>query len=216
MAGWRHGCWMLALAASGCAAAPGALPTDVQAAAANYPPLILGGNVHATDGHEPPKPCPSPGTRVELKGGPVMAFNGADPSNPDLCLMTLDGTPAKAWYGIWITDWGGADQGRAALKQMMTAPSGTVAGFDVDMGPGAQYHDLVRNEGVEDIELLGVAYHALKISHYRVGANGNDYRSVSTIWKDIPTGVLIYGTYDHIAGKPEIDDPLIPTKIVAH
>ena len=211
----QHAVWLFAVFAAGCAAPPGGMPADVQAAAANYPPMILGGTVHATDGREAPKACPSPGARVELKGGPVMAFNGADPSSPELCLMTLDGTPAKAWYGIWLTEWGGADQGHAALKQMMSAASGTVTGFDVDMGHGAQYHDLVRNEGVEDILLLGTAYHALKISHYREGIDPNNYRSVSTIWKDIPTGVLIYGTYDHISGRPEIDDPLIPTKIVA-
>ncbi len=202
------------LALAGCAAAPG-LPASVQGAAANYPPMILGGNVHPTDGHEVPRPCPAPGSRVELKGGPAMAFGGADPSSPELCLLTLDGEPAKAWYGIWLTQWGGADQGHAALTRTMSAPSGTVTGFDVDMGDGARYHDLLRSEGVEDIQLLGRAYHALKISHYREGIAPNNYRSVSTVWKDIPTGLLIYGTYNHIAGRPEIDDPLIPARIVA-
>jgi hypothetical protein len=89
-----------------------------------------------------------------------------------------------------------------------------VVGFDTHMAPGLQWHDFVRNEGIEDIELLGRQYHALKISHYREGFDGNDYRSVSTIWKDIPTGMLLYGTYQHIAGRPEIDDPLLPTAIV--
>ena len=83
------------------------------------------------------------------------------------------------------------------------------------MSPAASFHDLVRNEGVEDIYLLGKSYHALKISHYREGFNGNNYRSVSTVWKDIPTGMTIYGTYNHIAGQPEIDDPLLPTEIVS-
>ena len=199
---------------TGCAV-QGGMPPDVQAAAANYPPLILGGNVHPTDGREVPRACPPPGSRVELRGGPVMAFNGADPADPDLCLMTLDGQPAKAWYGIWLTSWAGADQGHAALRRTMRASSGAVTGFDTVMAPGSAYHDLVRNEGVEDIFLLGRAYHALKISHYREGYDGNDYRSVSTLWKDIPTGLPIYGTYQHIAGRPEIDDPLLPTAIVS-
>ncbi len=198
----------------GCTAQSG-MPLDVQAAAANYPAMIIGGNVQPTDGHEVPRPCPPPGSRVELKGGPVMAFDGADPTDPDLCLMTLDGQPAKAWYGIWLTDWAGADQGHAALRRMMRAPSGAVTGFNTIVAPGSQYHDLVRNEGVEDIFLLGHAYRALKISHYREGYDGNNYRSVSTLWKDIPTGLPIYGTYQHIAGRPEIDDPLLPTAIVS-
>ncbi len=206
------------LTLAGCAAQganQGGMPADVQAAAMNYPPMILGGNVQPTDGHEAPRPCPPPGSRVELRGGPVMAFNGADPADPDLCLMTLDGQQAKAWYGIWMTSWPGADAGHAALRRMMRAPSGAVAGFDTSVAPGSQYHDLLRNEGVEDILLLGHAYRALKISHYREGYDGNNYRSVSTVWKDLPTGLPIYGTYQHIAGRPEIDDPLLPTAIVS-
>ena len=209
----RKAC-LFVLALAGCAApaAPN-LPPGVASAAANYPPLILGGNVHPTDGHEIPLSCPAPGAKVATKGGPDFVFGGADPSNPDLCLMTVGGDPAKAWYGIWLTTWPGADDGYKALQTVIHGPSGTVAGFDTHMFTGYQWHDLVRNEGVEDIMLLGKPYHALKISHYREGFDGNNYRSVSTIWKDIPTGMLIYGTYQHISGRPVIDDPLIPVSI---
>ena len=206
---------LLALAASACAApTPASLPQAIQAAAANYPPLILGGNVHPTDGHEAPRSCAPAGSRLEQKGGPTMAFGGADPADPNLCLMTVSGEPVRAWYDIWLTDWPGAADASAALHTVLTGPSGTVAGFDTHMSPGLQWHDLIRNEGVEDIFLLGHAYHALKLSHYREGFDGNDYRSVSTVWKDIPTGMLLFGTYQHIAGRPEIDDPIIPTAII--
>ncbi|WP_158743926.1 hypothetical protein [Acidisphaera sp. L21] len=210
-AGWAA----LALAATGCVAGgPASLPASVQAAAANYPPMILGGNVHPTDGHEVPPACAAAGTSVAQKGGPDFEFLGADPSNPELCVMKVGGETVKAWFDIWVTDWPGADDGHAALRQVINGPSGSIAGFDTSMTTGNQWHDLVRNDGVEDIALLGKAYRALKISHYREGANGNNYRSVSTIWKDFPSGVLLYGTYQHIAGRPEIDDPLIPTAIV--
>ena len=127
--------------------------------------------------------------------------------------MTVDGQAEKGWYDIWLAEWPGAEQGRAAIRTVIAGPSGTVAGFDNLVAPGLHYHDLVRNEGVEDIPLLGQTYRALKISHYREGFDGNGYRSVSTVWKDIPTGMLVYGTYQHIAGAPEIDDPLLPTAI---
>ncbi len=65
---------------------------------------------------------------------------------------------------------------------------------------------------METIKLLGRSYRAIKLAHYREGFGGNIYRSVSTIWKDLPTGLLIYGTYQHISGAPELDDPLIPTE----
>jgi hypothetical protein len=205
---------LLPLAAAGCAqGVPSSLPLPVQAAAANYPPMILYGTVLPTDGHEPPRSCATAGSRVEAKGGPTFVFGGADPSNPDLCLMTIDGQPAKAWYDIWLTDWPGADDGHRALKQVLNGPSGTLTGFATHVAAGRDYYDLIRNEGVEDIWLLNKPYHALKISHYREGANGNNYRSVSTVWKDIPTGMLIYGTYQHISGTPVIDDPLIPNVI---
>lgn len=129
--------------------------------------------------------------------------------------MKVNGETVKAWYDIWLTDWPGAADARPALRQVIHGPSGTVAGFDTHMLTGLQWHDLVRNEGIEDLVVLGTTYRTLKISHYREGFAGNNYRSVSTVWKDIPTGMLVYGTYQHISGKPEIDDPLIPTAISA-
>ncbi len=200
--------WLILLALAGCAGQGAPL-----GAALDYPPMILGGNVHPTDGRERPRPCAPPGAKVEQKGGDVFEFAGADPTDPALCLMKVNGDPAKAWYDIWLTDWPGADQAHPLLRQVIEGPSGTVTGFDNLVGPGRHYHDLMRNEGIEDISLLGHVYHAMKISHYREGFDGNSYRSVSTVWKDIPTGMLLYGTYQHIAGAPEIDDPILPTAI---
>ncbi len=205
---------LLLLALSGCVPAGQVnLPLAMQGAAGSYPPMILGANVHPTDGHERPLSCAASGAKVEQKGGSAFLFGGADASDPDLCLLSVDGEQAKAWYEIWLTDWPGAAQARPLLRQVIDGPSGTVAGFDNLVAPGRHYHDLMRNEGIEDISLLGQTYHALKISHYREGFDGNAYRSVSTAWKDIPTGMLIYGTYQHIAGAPEIDDPILPTAI---
>ena len=96
---------------------------------------------------------------------------------------------------------------------MIEGRTGTVTSFDTRMLPGMQWHDLIRNEGIEDINLLGKTYHAVKLSHYREGFDDNGYRSVSTVWKDIPTGMILYGTYNHMAGRPELDGSLTPAKI---
>ncbi len=181
----------------------------------NYPPLILGANTEAVGGPVGVRACPAAGGRVEQKGGPTIEFLGASPSDPALCRMRVGGEAAEAWYGIWVTEWPGADQARPAMARLMQGTTGAVEAFDVRMAPGYEYHDLLRHEGVETIPLLGRTYRALKLSHYREGFNGNTYRSVSTIWKDIPTGLLLYGTYQHISGAPVVDDPLIPTRIVA-
>ncbi len=209
----RSAAMLLALCfATGAAAPPN---PGLDAAARRYPPLVLGGNVRATNGSPPyARPCPDAGARVEQRGGPAFEYLGASSANPDLCRMRVGSDVVEGWYAIWLTDWPGVEDAIPALRRVIQGRTGTVAGFDVRMAPGSQWHDLIRNEGIEDINLLGTVYHAVKISHYREGFDGNIYRSVSTVWKDIPTGVILYATYNHIAGRPELDDPLIPTAII--
>jgi hypothetical protein len=187
----------------------------LDAAARNYPPFALGGNVRPTDGSPPhARACPPAGSRVEQRGGPAFEYLGASPGNPELCRMRIGSDTVEAWQAIWLTAWPGAELARPALKQVIEGRTGEVVGFDVRMLPGSQWHDLIRNEGIEDINLLGKIYHAVKISHYREGFEGNIYRSVSTVWKDIPTGTILYGTYNHMAGRPELDGSLTPRAII--
>ncbi len=200
------------------AAAPGVPGNAAGLAAAlrNFPPVIVGGNVQPVmnPGTLVPKSCPDAGARVEQKGGPTFEFLGASPTDPDLCRMKVGGEAVEAWYGIWLTAWPGAETAHRALQRVMASRTGDAVGFDVTAGSGLQWHDIVRHDGIEEIKLLGKTYRAIKLAHYREGFDGNTYRSVSTVWKDLATGLLLYGTYNHIAGAPEIDDPLIPTAIV--
>lgn len=199
---------------AGCAAPPQALDPSLAGARANYPPLIIGANTRATDGAGPyARSCPAPGSVVEQKGGPTFNYLGASPQNPDLCRMRVGNDTIEGWYGIWLTDWPGQQNAYPALGRLIRGRTGDVEAFDVRMQPGLAFHDLMRNEGIEDIRLLGKTYRAIKISHYREGFEGNIYRSVSTVWKDLDSGMLIYATYQHISGTPELDDPLIPTRI---
>jgi hypothetical protein len=197
----------------GCATQIGFADPGLQQAARNFPPLIVGNNTQAVSGPVAVRSCPAAGGRVEQKGGPTMEFLGASPTNPDLCVMRIEGETVQAWYGIWMTDWPGADKAYPALTRVMRSGTGDIEGFDVQMAPGYWYHDMLRNEGVEDLSLLGTRYQAIKIAHYREGFGSNGYRSVSTIWKDLASGLLLYGTYQHISGAPVVDDPLIPTAI---
>lgn len=213
------------------AAAPGALPdapappprpptteqtARLEQALRNYPPLIIGSNTTAvvTGQDMPPVACPAAGVTVDTKGGPTFAYLGASPSDPELCRVRIGGETVEAWYGIWVTAWPGADSAHRALSRLMHSKTGDVVGFDTVAAPGYAYHDLIRHEGIEEIRLLGTTYRALKISHYREGFDGNTYRSLATVWKDMASGALLYSTYQHIAGAPEIDDVIIPTRIV--
>ena len=100
--------------------------------------------------------------------------------------MRIGSDTVEAWQAIWLTAWPGAEAARPALKsdrkgvQVIEGRSGDVVSFDVRMLPGIQWHDLVRNAGIEDINLLGKTYHAVKISHCREGCEGYIYRPVST------------------------------------
>jgi len=189
--------------------------SGLEAARRNYPPLILGGNVRATNGSPPyARACPAASSRVEQRGGPTIEYLGASPANPDLCPMRVGGDVVEGWYGIWLTIWPGVEAAVPAMKRVIQGRTGEVASFDTRMLPGLQWHDLIRNEGIEDVNQLGTTYHTIKLSHYREGFEGNIYRSVSTVWKDIPTGMILYATYHHIAGRPELDAPLSPTAIV--
>ena len=42
---------------------------------------------------------------------------------------------------------------------------------------------------------------------------GNIYRSVTTVWKDTATGAVLFTTYDHIAGRPALEQAFIPVRI---
>ena len=196
--------------------APAQTPPDTGLGDAikRYPPLIMGPGVRPTDGTGTvPTFCAALGGVVEAKGQPATVYRGADQKQPELCNMSVGGEDGQAWFGIWVTSWPGADQGRDALRKVMGGKTGDVIGFDVVMTPQLSFHDMIRNEGVEQLPLLGFVYTTLKISHYREGFNGNNYRSVATVWKDFATGMIVYATYQHISGQPELDDPRDPTAI---
>ena len=59
----------------------------------------------------------------------------------------------------------GADIAPLACQRLIHGRTGAVEAFDVTVGPGRVYHEIMRNEGVESIALLGTTYQALKISH---------------------------------------------------
>ncbi len=183
--------------------------------AANYPPMVPTAATQPADGGAgmTPRSCPSAGARLEQASGPAFEYLGADKEQPDLCRMRVGGQPFAAWFGIWGAGWAGGNAAYPAIRGAMRGPTGTVFGFDTAAKPSAKWHDYVRQEGIERIYLLGKLYRAMKLSHYREGFDGNGYRSVSTVWKDIDTGIVLYGNYQHIAGAPELDGQLIPAKI---
>lgn len=182
--------------------------SGLDAAMRNYSPLIIGANTQLTDGSGPfAPPCPDSGS-VQQTNGTVTVYESASPGSPALCRMRIGGTQVDAWYGIWLTTWPGADQAAIAMHDLIHGRTGNMEAFDVRLSLQFSFHDVLRNDGVESIRLLGRTDQALKLSHNCEGTDGNTYRSVTTGWKDLATGMLLYVTYQHIAGVPVIGVPL--------
>lgn len=187
--------------------------TGLEQAVQNFPQLIIGANTRVTDGTGPfARPCPDGGSVTQISGV-TTSYHGSIPGRRTLCRVRIGGTDVEAWYGIWLTTWPGSDQAAAAMDRLIHGRTGQTEAFDVRMSPAFSFHDVLRNDGVETIRLLDCTYQALKISHYREGAEGNIYRSVTTGWKDMATGMLLYVTYQHISGSPEIGVPVLPAAI---
>ncbi|MEJ1975143.1 MAG: hypothetical protein WDN49_02850 [Acetobacteraceae bacterium] len=177
---------------------------DLTGAVARFPVAVAGPGSYPATGAGPfPPACPGPGGLVERIPGPPTAYLGADPADPELCRMRIGDHETEGYFGIWLKEWPGSAEAHAALRQVIHGPSGTTASFDTRAAPGYQWHGVLRNDGIEDLAVAGGVHPAMKLSHYREGFEGNTYRSVVTVWKDMRTGMIIYVRYFHISGTPE-------------
>jgi hypothetical protein len=182
----------------------GCVGQGLTGAAARFPPAVAGPGSYAATGAGPfPPACPAPDGRVERIPGAPTEYLGADPADPELCRMRMGDNVVEGYFGIWLKEWPGSADAQKALRQVIHSPSGSTASFDVHMLPGLQWHEIIRNDGIEALQVLGGVHPALKLSHYREGFDGNNYRSVVTVWKDLRTGMIIYVRYFHISGTPE-------------
>ncbi len=189
---------MLALCA-GLYALPGAA-----LAQGAMPPMDTGPGIRPVDGTGPSPPaCPARGTVVQRGVLPPIEYGGLAGADPALCLVRVAGAEFPMFYGIWAEAWPGSAAANGALAHVIRGPTGTTVAFDTRMAPGAQWHDVLRNEGMEMLNVFGQVRATLKIAHYREGFEGNSYRSVTTGWKDMRSGAMIYVTYRHISGRPE-------------
>jgi hypothetical protein len=189
---------ILLLLLQGCAA------QGLTGAAARFPPVISGPGSYPATGAGPfPPACSASGGRVDRIPGAPMVYLGADPADPELCRMRVGDRETEAYFGIWLKEWAGSADAQVALRQVIHSPSGGTASFDTHILPGLQWHEILRNDGMEDLHVAGGVHPAMKLSHYREGFDGNDYRAVATVWKDLRTGMIIYLRYFHISGVPE-------------
>ena len=191
------------------------LPVWAQAAGAMPPPDIPLAIRPAGERQQVPPACPAAGGVVTRSPGPPIEYLGATAGNPELCRVRFgDGPEFPLYFGIWAEAWPGSAEAHAALKRVIAGPPGTVVSFRTTAAPGSQWLDVIRNEGVEDLNVAGRVRPALKIAHYREGIEGNTYRSVTTGWKEISSGMMIYVNYRHISGHPEAGTAWDPISVM--
>ncbi len=153
---------------------------------------------------EAPPPCPTAMGVVDRTAGPTMVYLPADPARPEACRIVLPGgAVGEFWYGSWKTDWPGADQARLAIRKIYASPPGTEEKFDTVAAPGFAWHETIRHDGYENLNMAGAVRRTMKVTHVREGFDGNSYHSIITQWKDLATNMTIYQNYIHVSGKPE-------------
>ncbi len=150
-----------------------------------------------------PPPCPSGVGVVERTSGPPLIYLGADPANPEACRILRDGSVGLYWFGSWKTDWPGADKARDALRTVYAKGPRAAVRFDTVAAPGYSWHETIRNDGFEDLNVAGAVRRTMKVTHEREGFGGNTYHSIITQWKELGTNMTVYQTYIHVAGQPE-------------
>ena len=152
---------------------------------------------------EAPPACPVAMGVVDRDAGPALVYLPADPARPEACrLVGPGGVVGEFWFGSWKTDWPGADAAAVALRRAYAGGPGTVERFDTVAAPGYSWHETIRNDGFEDLNVAGAVRRTMKVSHVREGFDGNTYHSVITQWKEMATGMTVYQNYNHIAGAP--------------
>lgn len=148
-----------------------------------------------------PPGCPAQPVRVVRSAGGVVDYLGSVPGVPDLCRMRRIDGEGEFYLGVWRSDWPGAGQAYPAAKATIAGGNGTRTSFVTRSYPGLQWTDSFINEGVEIVEVGGIAHRALRLAHERVGIEGNTYHSIITSWRDLATGVVLR-TFEHqISGQ---------------
>ncbi len=152
---------------------------------------------------EAPPPCPTALGVVDRTVGPTAVYLPADPARPEACRIVLGAGAGEFWYGSWKTDWPGADDALKAIRRVYAGGPGTTERFDTVAAPGFAWHETIRHDGFEDLNMAGAVRRTMKVTHEREGFDGNTYHSIITQWKDMQTNMTVYQNYIHISGKPE-------------
>ncbi len=160
-------------------------------------------------------PCPAANVSAMRSDGSTVHYQGANPSDPNVCVFTVNGTPAQALFSIFGVPKsmppGIVANARTAIATALAGPPGTQASFTTPMldngftaeNSKVQWNVTCVNQGVDPVTVGGTSYPAIKLQRdtqvTEVGRMAA-YHSQSTSWIDPKSGVVLKYEYHVIAG----------------
>ena len=173
-------------------------------------------------------PCPASGVSVTRSNGTTVRYMGPDPSDPNLCLSTVNGTPSRLLFSLFGVPPnmppGVVADAHTALSTVLAGSAGTQASFTTRMldngymSPTGQVQWRITcvNQGTDPVTVGGTTYQAIKVQRdtaVTTVGRGVAYHSVSHSWIDPKTGVVLKYDYHVIAGSAPPVQPWVATAI---
>ena len=142
--------------------------------------------------------CPAAGTRARRSDGTVITYDGTDPANPDICLMTVNGRPTRLYFGLSPAT--GVYGGNAYAALMKVGAGQAADPYQIDGEFNAMFEDRWTLVGDETVKVNGQDRRASRLTHERSGTAGNANLVRTTRWIDQETGAELQATSEMIRG----------------
>jgi len=163
--------------------------------------------------------CPAAGTVVQRGAAGktyTWSYGGADPTNPEACVMTGNGKVASYLFGIVSTNNASAKDFAAAYTKVLSGPPGTATDFlsrDSPFGGGSSWHEHFENEALETLSIAGEPRPTIRIAVTEKGVFGNSFEATWHRWFDVQTGAIIQQSYQLIHGQAATNQDWTATSI---
>ena len=164
--------------------------------------------------------CPANGTVVIREAAGMassLPYGGADPADPQACLMTMNGKVGSYLFGLVEKNATQAADLADAYKKVLTGPPGTVTELvqkEGRLGLRSSWHYRFENEALEALQVGGQARPTIRIAVEIKGMLGNSFAGTWHRWFDVQTGAVIQQSFQAIHGEAPKDQDWTAARII--